>query len=134
MLFFLRRHLVAILILLGGAVVLTAVFILLQGHTDRVSRDFQRLSDMHVIRSSFERLYQDNGSYEVGNCDDGALIHQCLLSDYDSNNVIRRDPGEFSYTIVTSPTVNTYGVSFTLEGSYRDLDAGEHLLTENGIQ
>jgi len=125
---------VAILILLGGAVVLTALFIFLRSHTDQMARDFDRLADMHVLRASFERLYQDQASYEVGNCEEGTFVHECLLFEYDPNIVIRRDPGVYAYQIVEAPSVDSFTISFYLEGSYRNLTAGEHFLTEDGIQ
>lgn len=134
MVFFIRRHLVAIIILLSGIILLTTAFFLLRGYTNRVGRDFERVVDAQIIRSSFERMYQDSATYADANCVVDDPLQVCIISDYDSNLATRRDPFGAVYTVKTEPDDSSFGISFTLEGSYRGLEAGEHVITQDGFQ
>ena len=120
--------------MLGVGALLTGAFFFLNSHTQTVGRDFDRLSDMDVARSAFERLFQDEASYASAGCEEGEELQLCLLSDYDPNIVNRQDPGDFSYVVAETPSEDSFAIRFTLERTYRGLEAGDHLLTENGIQ
>jgi hypothetical protein len=131
---FFKKHLVALFILVLGIGILSGAFGFLRWRTNTIARDLERLSDMHVLRSSFTRMYQDDASYENAKCKEGDQVHYCMLESYDPNIVVRQDPSGFPYLVKKTPDGTAYQISFTLEHSYKNLPAGEHLLSEAGIE
>lgn len=79
------------------------------------TRDALRLLDMRTIEQSFRQTFLATGSF-----------HSATVP-----NV--RDPGNFSYDFTTQ-TETSFTVRFFLERTHDGLRAGEHTLTESGIQ
>lgn len=131
---FLKQHLTALIILGVGILVITGGFVFLRSRTNTIARDLERLADMHIIRSSFARMYQDDASYANAGCKEGDQVHFCMLEMYDPNVVVRQDPSGASYQVAKTPDGTSYRILFTLEHSYKNLAAGEHALSEQGIQ
>lgn len=98
-----------------SVVMATYLFLLAEERVN--TRDAFRLRDMRVIEQTFRKTFLATGSYRSAT----------LPADVS-------DPSKFSYTVVGDPTETSFAVRFFLERSHDGLQAGEHVLTENGIQ
>ncbi len=127
---------IIIIVVVFGATV-GGAFVLINNEKAH-TRDAVRLSDMTRVQAAFEFLYNQQASYalaaENGCNQAGMLVSQCSLGEYYSTINQLEDPGKYQYKVSTVPTENEYGITFTLEKDYQNLTAGEHLLTQDGIQ
>ncbi|MFH1207288.1 MAG: hypothetical protein V1668_01640 [Patescibacteria group bacterium] len=129
--------LLIIIVVIIFCAVIGGAFLLLNEEKAK-SRDAKRMSDMARIQAAFELNFADTSSYaaaaQIG-CDKaGMLVSQCSLQAYIPTIGQMKDPGEYQYQVVSVPTNDGYGISFTLEKSYENFPAGRHLLTQDGIK
>lgn len=130
--------LLSVLILIFAfGVVIAGGFLLLNSERSK-TRDAKRLSDITRVQAAFEFLYNDVASYEFaaqdGCSQTGMLVSQCNLSNYLPLIIEMKDPGKNSYLVSKVPSIDEYEVVFQLENSYGSLTAGQHTLSQNGIQ
>lgn len=127
---------VLILIFAFGALI-AGGFLLLNNERSK-TRDAKRLSDITRVQAAFEFLYNDVASYEFaaqdGCSQTGMLVSQCNLSKYLPLIIEMKDPGKNSYIVSKVPSIDEFEVVFQLENSYGSLIAGQHILSQNGIQ
>lgn len=105
------------LIVLGSICLLVVVpfsFLLLNERAN--ARDAERLLHMRAVQQSYQEVFLSTGSFRSVQFPDV------------------QDPGTFSYDATETPSERTFRVSFRLERSHDGLSAGEHVLTEKGIQ
>jgi len=116
-------------------VIIVLGVLLLRSERARV-RDAKRMADMNRLRYGFEILFNEENSYAPaakGCSQEGSLASSCDLSQYLSSIVSIKDPGKYSYRIVTVPNEEDFAISFTLEKGYGNLAAGKHILDSTGI-
>ncbi len=130
--------LIQILILVAVFGLLIGGGFLLLNNEKAKTRDAKRLSDITRIQAAFEFLYNQTASYTAAaqdGCDQaGMLASQCNLSAYIPAIRQFRDPGKYQYVVTTVPGDDAYAVTFQLEKEYYNLTAGQHVLTQDGIQ
>ena len=103
-------------IIFGAVIVVMAVFFSFMFMNERARvRDALRLRDMRQIEQHYQQTYLATGSFR-----------QTQFPDVN-------DPGGFSY-VARQPTDTTFSVSFRLERTHDRLRAGDHTLTERGIE
>jgi len=127
---------ILIIVIVVGAI-LGGFFVLLNNERSK-TRDAKRMADMARIQAAFEFLYNETASYElaaVGGCEaEGNLVSQCNLSKYLPSIATMADPGEFRYVVSTVPGAEEYAITFTLENSFDNFAAGQHVLSQAGIR
>lgn len=120
--------------IIGLILVLAGLWV---GSEKAKTRDAKRITDMVQVQTAFELLYQDKNSYQsaASGCNQvGLLVSQCNLEDYLNNISDLKDPGKFNYQVTKVPNQDEYEITFRLEKSYYSLKAGNHILSQNGIQ
>lgn len=126
---------ILVAVIIVGAI-LGGFFLLLNNERSK-TRDAKRIADIVRIQAAFEFLYNETASYELaaaGGCDkEGTLVSQCNLSKYISTIASIQDPGEYNYIVSTVPSEDDYGITFTLENAYDSFQAGQHVVSANGI-
>ncbi|MFC1687581.1 hypothetical protein ACFL0L_03305 [Patescibacteria group bacterium] len=118
------------------SVVVGGFFYLLNSERSK-TRDAKRMSDMTRVQAAFELLYSTTASYSAaaeGCYEEETLVSTCALSTQLPDISIIRDPGNFLYTVTKVPDDEGYEVTFELERSYGNLQAGVHTVTQSGIR
>src|SRR3990167_3929425 len=97
-----------IMIIIAGvlAAVLVALFVWFFRRENAIVRDMARLEDIRAIQSGFDRMTIQENSYEaaaVGCGDVGDVASACALEDYLTDISLRKDPGDFAYSVTKVP-------------------------------
>lgn len=135
---YLGKSYLTIIVVIALVVALGVGIQVLVARDQAVARDVERLQDMRQLESSFAKLYLATGSYmsaaENGCGTVGESVARCNFSRIQWSSEMMRDPGRYTYKIVTVPTATSYGIVFTLERSHDRLAKGSHTLTPEGIR
>lgn len=134
---FTKRNIIISSIAVVVAAAAAAVFVWFFRRENAIVRDMARLEDVRAIQSGFERMIIQENSYESAaeGCGDiGDVASACALENYLTDISLRKDPGDFAYTVTKVPGKDGYEITFTLEHGNQTLPAGKHTLTPNGIQ
>jgi len=127
--------LLIIIIVLGA--IIGIMFILLNNEKAK-TRDAKRLSDISRLQAAFELMYSDTASYEQaaknGCSQVGMTASQCNLKNYIPSINQFKDPGRYQYLVSKVPSEDGYEITFYLEKSYYNLEAGKHTLSPQGIK
>lgn len=118
------------------SVVVGGFFYLLNSERSK-TRDAKRMSDMTRVQAAFELLYSTTASYSAAaeGCNtEGAIVSMCGLSGQLPDITIIRDPGKYQYAVTKVPDDEGYTITFQLERSYGNLQAGAHTVTQSGIR
>lgn len=101
------------------------------------ARDADRLSDMKYVYAGMVELYGKTHSYTAaaeGCAKVGDPVSQCSLKEYLDKIDTITDPGTGQYVVTKVPSDAAYEITFTLERTYGEYNAGKHTLTQDGIQ
>lgn len=134
---FTKRNIIIMVITFAAVAVAVALFVWFFRRENAIVRDMARLEDIRAIQSGFERMIIQENSYEVAaeGCGEvGDVASACALENYLTDVSLRKDPGDFAYTVTKVPGKDNYEITFTLEHGNATLPAGKHTLTPNGIQ
>ncbi len=126
-----------IIALIAVAAVFGAVFLFAVNGERARARDVERLADLRVAEAGFRRLYVQTGSYAAaaeGCGEQGAALAACEMRSVGLSFADLQDPKRGEYVIQTVPSDTGFAVAFSLERGAGVLAAGEHVLTEQGIQ
>jgi hypothetical protein len=123
--------LVSVILLVGAG-----VFVMVRSERSK-GRDAKRMADMARLSAAFFELYATEGSYEtaaLGCGEVGASVASCNLTSYLPDISAFSDPQGGQYIVQGVPGEASYVVLFSLENSYSKYPAGQHALTQDGIQ
>lgn len=125
--------LIELLVVIAIIGLLASVVLLSLNSARAKSRDAKRIADAKLIASAMELYYNDNGSYPAQTTD---LIPNYLGTwpKYPSPSADGSCGSNLIYQFTGTPTATTYALTFCLGALTGGYGAGQHTVSQYGIQ